>query len=139
MIYTAVSVSPSVGGSGSSLDGDDEDLVDNPTPVDPLPGDVYPTPVDPLPVDDGNDSDVSNVLTDIVNTFTDIDGLNSIDINDEEAVTNLIGIGNVDAVVGSSGTTTEVRLGDVVDTVGAIQGQWYNFKIANVNIKVRDD
>jgi len=94
-------------------------------------------PTDPAQPDETGD--VSNVLTDIVNTITAVNGLNSLDVNDEEVVTNLVGVGNVDVLAGSSGTTTEIRLGDLVNTIGAIQGHWYTFNIENVNVAVNDD
>jgi len=83
--------------------------------------------------------DVSNVFVDLANTVTTINGMDSTDVNKEEVVTNLFGLGNLDVVEGGSGTTTTLKLGDIVNSVGSIQGQWYDFNIANVHVQVEDN
>jgi len=107
-----------------------------PIPVDP-PLDVEPAPDAPGAPEGGDD--LSNVFTDLVNTVSTINGLNSVDLNNQDIISSLFGIGNVDIVDGGAGTTTDIRLGDLVNTIGAIQGQWYNFDIANVHVQVRDN
>ncbi len=91
--------------------------------------------------EDGEDSsssssDVVSVINDIVDTDTTINGLNDIDTDNTDVTNTATGFGEVEVMVGSSGSTTQVELGDFVDTVGAIQGFWYNYDIANVNVHI---
>ena len=83
--------------------------------------------------------DVVSVINDIVNTLTTINGMNDVDVDNTDVVNTATGFGSVDVMVGSSGSTTQVELGDFVNTVGAIQGFWHNYDIANVNVRISPD
>ncbi len=83
--------------------------------------------------------DVVSVINEIVNVLTTINGMNDVDVDNTDVVNTATGFDNVEVMVGSSGSTTKVNLGDFVNVIGAIQGFWYNYDIANVNVHLGDD
>ncbi len=84
----------------------------------------------------GDDGDVVGTLTDLVKTNTEINGLNSFENEDTDVTNTATKIGSVDVLAGGSGETTRVRLGDMANVHGHIQGNWFTFNIANVDVQL---
>jgi hypothetical protein len=82
---------------------------------------------------------VVTTLTDIVSTLTTINGMNDLSVDATDVANTAVGMGEVEVMVGSSGDTVRTEIGDLVNTIGAIQGFWYNYDIANVNVVVDRD
>ncbi len=78
------------------------------------------------------------MVNDIVSVLTTINGMNDVDVDNTDVVNTATGFGNVEIMAGSSGATTKTDIGDLVNTIGAIQGFWYNYDIANVNVHLGD-
>ncbi len=62
--------------------------------------------------------------------------MNEVGVDNTDVVNSATGIGNVDVMVGSSGDTVRTEIGDLVNVIGAIQGHWFNYDIANVNVEI---
>jgi hypothetical protein len=87
--------------------------------------------------EEANSDDVVTTLVDIVKTDTDINGMNDLAVDATDVANTGVGIGEVEVMVGSSGDTVRTEIGDLTNVMGAIQGFWYNYEIANVNVRLQ--
>ncbi len=84
----------------------------------------------------GSSDEVITTLTNIVNTLTSINGMNGVGVDNTDVANTFVGIGNVEVVVGSGGDTVKVEIGDLVNTIGAIQGFWNNVEVVDTDVDI---